>query len=1082
MGESHTLKEEGNNHFKTGQYKEALKCYKQALGDASITDNEKAVIYKNRAACYLKLNDNQAAVDDCTASLLLVENDPKALFRRCQAYDALGKVEEAYKDVMTLMKVDPKNTAIVPYYQKLHPIIQEKAKQQNSLPSKVSQMFNLAFDPSVELDKRTQAFNNLIVLSRDDAGANLICQQGGMEHLLEAMKEKQEDVIIGALRVLASLARNSKKRATAVASALDLNILISVHGQGTKEVTSAAGHLLQMLLDWYAGLQDYRAGVKHVEEEKKKGERVRWPKLQIDEDEQKFVDQVFSVLIKVFDSSKVTPEARDSAMQLVMKNVTYKTGLSWSGKFLDTDGIERLLTVAGTQKLYKTLTITDMSRMHASAALSTIYEDLVSDKQRDKFKDKCCNFLKDLFGDKNVDSKIEAIEIISSLLQGPYDVGTMLLGMEGVVQIMLTMAASDNTHYQRVAVEAIVHSASKKDRCTGILKDAVPILKKLYQSADDSLKVRALVGLCKLGSFSGGDVSEQPMADGSTLYLSKICRKFLANTTKDCDLRKWATEGLAYLTLDAEVKEELVEDTTALQSIFELAKMPERNMTYACVTVLVNLTNSYDTADITPEMAELARFAKQHVPEEHEKDKHEWVIERILKLAKAGMVNALVALSSTESKNSRECLCRIFMAMATVDSLRGLLVQQGAVKALLQLVENNTDNGSVLAAHALAKIAVTLDPATAFPGQRVYEVVRPLISLLHNDRSGLQNFEALLSLTNLASTHESVRQRILSDSGLSAIERCMFEDHEMIRRAATECMCNMLMSEKVQEMFAGDNDRVKMLVLYAAEEDFHLVRAATGGLAFISANHKLCDKITQVNQWLDIIQQILVTENTEIQHRACHLVMNLMADSKDIATKLVQSQVLEILMAITKLEGPQYVEIRKCAQAALDLAKDHGLIKPFGAQACSLEQLREALQVKPLTITEIDENEEEGDDEDADKETSEEQTKKAYSAEEEEDEEFREEMGLTDDKEETSDVSDRLKGESEDGREGGEDGREGGEDGREGGEGSAAEVKAGEEKAAEPQKDSSSSSSVGKESGSEPAKEDSKPSENAAAT
>ena len=45
------------------------------------------------------------------------------------------------------------------------------------------------------------------------------------------------------------------------------------------------------------------------------------------------------------------------------------------------------------------------------------------------------------------------------------------------------------------------------------------------------------------------------------------------NTSKDCDLRKWATEGLAYLTLDAEVKEELVNDTPALQSIFELAKV-----------------------------------------------------------------------------------------------------------------------------------------------------------------------------------------------------------------------------------------------------------------------------------------------------------------------------------------------------------------------------------------------------------------------------------------------------------------------------------------------------------------------------
>ena len=42
-------------------------------------------------------------------------------------------------------------------------------------------------------------------------------------------------------------------------------------------------------------------------------------------------------------------------------------------------------------------------------------------------------------------------------------------------------------------MEAIVHSASKKDRCTGILKDAIPILKNLYKSADESIQVRALV-------------------------------------------------------------------------------------------------------------------------------------------------------------------------------------------------------------------------------------------------------------------------------------------------------------------------------------------------------------------------------------------------------------------------------------------------------------------------------------------------------------------------------------------------------------------------------------------------------------
>lgn len=39
------------------------------------------------------------------------------------------------------------------------------------------------------------------------------------------------------------------------------------------------------------------------------------------------------------------------------------------------------------------------------------------------------------------------------------------------------------------------------------------------------------------------------------------------------DLRKWAAEGLAYLTLDAEVKEDLVEDTDSLKSVIDLAKV-----------------------------------------------------------------------------------------------------------------------------------------------------------------------------------------------------------------------------------------------------------------------------------------------------------------------------------------------------------------------------------------------------------------------------------------------------------------------------------------------------------------------------
>ena len=46
------------------------------------------------------------------------------------------------------------------------------------------------------------------------------------------------------------------------------------------------------------------------------------------------------------------------------------------------------------------------------------------------------------------------------------------------------------------------------------------------------------------------------------------------------------------------------------------------------VTTLVNLTNSYDTQEVIPEMIELAKFAKQHIPEEHELDDEDFVIKR----------------------------------------------------------------------------------------------------------------------------------------------------------------------------------------------------------------------------------------------------------------------------------------------------------------------------------------------------------------------------------------------------------------------------------------------------------------------
>ena len=122
-----------------------------------------------------------------------------------------------------------------------------------------------------------------------------------------------------------------------------------------------------------------------------------------------------------------------------------------------------------------------------------------------------------------------------------------------------------------VASLIMVTLQSRMEYCTDILKT-------FYNSTNDQIKVRALVGLCKLGASGGSD------GDGSTTKLAEACRRFLVNPQKDFDLRRWAAEGLSFLTMDAEVKEKLVEDEPALRYLNFFVELLE--IYYYCHTFL----------------------------------------------------------------------------------------------------------------------------------------------------------------------------------------------------------------------------------------------------------------------------------------------------------------------------------------------------------------------------------------------------------------------------------------------------------------------------------------------------------------
>ena len=72
----------------------------------------------------------------------------------------------------------------------------------------------------------------------------------------------------------------------------------------------------------------------------------------------------------------------------------------------------------------------------------------------------------------------------------------------------------------------------------------------------------------------------------------------------------------------------------------------------------------------------------------------------------------------------------------------------------------------------------------------------------------------------------------------------MYEEHEMLRRAATQCICNLVCTEEYIKLMEGDNDRVKFLVLLIGEEDADTSQAAAGALAMAtSVSTAVCRKV-----------------------------------------------------------------------------------------------------------------------------------------------------------------------------------------------------------------------------------------------
>nr|KAF6309412.1 unc-45 myosin chaperone B [Pipistrellus kuhlii] len=840
------LKEEGNRHFQLQDYKAAAKSYSQAL---KLTKDKAllATLYRNRAACGLKTESYAQAASDASRAIDINSSDIKALFRRCQALEHLGKLDQAFKDVQRCAALEPRNQNFQETLRRLNASIQEKLHVQFSTDSRVQNMFDILLDEKSEADRLEKAANNLIVLGREEAGAERIFQNNGVALLLQLMDTKRPELVLAAVRTLSGMCSGHRARATVLLHAVHIDRLCSLMAVDNEEMSLAVCNLLQAIIDSLSG-------------EDKREHQGKEEALVLDT--KKDLKQITNHLLDMLVSKKVSGQGRDQALNLLNKNVPRKNLSVHDNSrtiYVVDNGLRKILKVVGqVPDLPNCLPLTDNTRMLASILINKLYDDLRCDPERDHFRKICEEYITAKFDPQNMDKNVIAIQTVSGVLQGPFDLGNQLLGLKGVMEMMVALCGSDREVDQLVAVEALIHASTKLSRATFIITNGVSLLKQIYKTTkNEKIKIRTLV----------------------------------------------------------------TSDKTIL---------------YSVATILVNCTNSYDVKEVIPELVQLAKFSKQHVPEEHPKDKKDFVDMRVKRLLKAGVISALACMVKADSAiltdQTKELLARVFLALCDSSKDRGTVVAQGGGKALIPLALEGTDVGKVKAAHALAKIAAVSNPDIAFPGERVYEVVRPLVRLLDTQRDGLQNYEALLGLTNLSGRSDKLRQKIFKEKALPDIENYMFENHDQLRQAATECMCNMVLNKEVQERFLADgNDRLKLVVLLCGEDDDKLQNAAAGALAMLTAAHKkLCLKMTQVTtQWLEILQRLCLHDQLSVQHRGLVIAYNLLQADAELAKKLVESELLEILTVVGKQEPDEKrAAVIQTARECLIKCMDYGFIKP----------------------------------------------------------------------------------------------------------------------------------------------------------
>lgn len=511
---------------------------------------------------------------------------------------------------------------------------------------------------------------------------------------------------------------------------------------------------------------------------------------------------------------------------------------------------------------------------------------------------------------------LSGLSFLTALFQVDWQTASGITLQDGVIEHIADLYDLYPSPQISLEVAHLLGQASGYKSCrTAMPPQFVDWLRsKSRQTSDVALRGAAAIALIKLSRGSVADAADatnpaEQVEAGQDADLARLMTNLVIASDDKSSLAD-ATEGLAYLSVDPSVKEALSDDPKFLSRLFALvsrpkskpkpAQEPNTSLLYGVLVIIANIAAYRPRlSEEDAQMDKLRRMAKagkagatgKDVQELNVLDDDEHANQRGRKLIAGGALEVMTTLPTMESRGVRVTAGKAFLSLVEDKENRGKILQSGGGKSLSQLIRQALaglgsapsallDVTDLDAIQALAKLAITASPVQVF-GPNVgaaYDAIRPFtLLLLHPSSTLLQQFEAMMALTNLSSQGQEAATKVATADGLmNKVELLLLEQHPLVRRAAMELICNLIGgSDAIFERYGGAENskasRSKLQVLLALSDvdDLPTRLAASGALATVTSSPSACEAVLELQherkRVLPILAQLIDPSSTPSQ-------------------------------------------------------------------------------------------------------------------------------------------------------------------------------------------------------------------------